>query len=47
MEGKVLIDKVDIAYCAEIYHSRETKQGRRLFDSKGLPRKAKTDALAV
>lgn len=46
MDGnKALIDEADMAYCAEIYHSRDTKQGRRLFDSNGLPYKLKTNSL--
>ncbi len=48
MDGnKTLIDEVDVAYCAEIYHSRNAKQGRRLFDSNGLPYKLKTGPLAA
>ncbi|MEP0807636.1 MAG: hypothetical protein HRF47_19330 [Chloroflexota bacterium] len=47
MDGnKNLIDEADIAYCAEIYHSRKTKQGRRLFDDDGLPYTPKTGPLA-
>ncbi len=35
-----------MAYCAEIYHSREPKQGRRLLDNMGLPKETKTRPLA-
>ncbi len=37
---KVLIDKADVAYCAEIYHQRGVK-GRKLFNSDGTPYKPK------
>ncbi|MEW6287658.1 MAG: helix-turn-helix domain-containing protein [Chloroflexota bacterium] len=48
MDGnKTLIDEADVAYCAEIYRSRNTKQGRRLFDNNGLPYKPKTGPLAT
>ena len=48
MDGnKTLLDEADMAYCAEIYHSRDTRQGRRLFDDAGLPRKPKTGPLAI
>jgi predicted site-specific integrase-resolvase len=44
--NKVMIDQADMAYCAEIYHSRQTKQGRRLFEKNGLPYKPKTGPLS-
>jgi len=44
--NKVMIDRADMAYCAEIYHSRQTKQGRRLFEKNGLPYKPKTGPLS-
>ena len=48
MDGnKTLLDEADVAYCAEIYHSRNPKQGRRLFDDNGLPYKPKTGPLAL
>ncbi len=37
---KVLLDKADVAYCAEIYHQRGIK-GRKLFNSDGTPYKPK------
>jgi predicted site-specific integrase-resolvase len=45
--NKVMIDQADMAYCAEIYHSRQTKQGRRLFEKNGLPYKPKTGPLSL
>jgi len=45
--NKILIDAADVAYCAKIYHDRNTKQGRRLFDDDGLPYKLKTGPLAA
>jgi hypothetical protein len=44
--NKILIDAADIAYCAKIYHDRDTRQGRRLFDKYGLPYKKKTGQLS-
>jgi len=44
--NKVLVDAADIAYCAKIYHDKNTKQGRRLFDRNGLPYKNKTSPLS-
>jgi len=43
--NKVLLDEADVAYCAGIYH-RFGKQGRKLFDEKGLPYKPKTGSLS-
>jgi hypothetical protein len=37
---KVLLDRADIAYCAEIYHQRGVK-GRKLFNPDGTPYKPK------
>lgn len=37
---KVLLDKADVAYCAEIYRQRGIK-GRKLFNSDGTPYKPK------
>jgi predicted site-specific integrase-resolvase len=46
--NKILIDEADVAYCAEIYHSIQAgKQGRTLFDDKGLPYKPKTGPLSL
>jgi hypothetical protein len=45
--NKVMIDQADMAYCAEIYHSRQAKQGRRLFKKNGLPYKPKTGPLSL
>ena len=36
---KVLINEADVAYCAEVYHSRGGSQGKRIFDRNGLPYK--------
>jgi len=38
-KNRVLLNEVDVAYCASIYHNRDPKQGRRLFESNGLPYK--------
>jgi len=46
-KNRVLLDEADIAYCATIYHTRDPKQGRRLFDSQGLPYKRKTGPLSL
>ena len=37
---KVLLDKADVAYCAEIYRRRGIK-GRKLFNSDGTPYQSK------
>jgi len=45
--NKILIDAADVAYCAKIYHERNTKQGRRLFEHNGLPYKPRTRSLTA
>jgi excisionase family DNA binding protein len=48
MDGKkTLLDEADVAYCAAVYHSGDPKQGRRLFDGEGRPRKPKTGPLVL
>ena len=42
---RILYDEADIAYCAEIYR-RKGKQGRKIFDEKGIPYVPKNGALA-
>ncbi|HAD07013.1 MAG TPA: hypothetical protein DCE76_07610, partial [Anaerolineaceae bacterium] len=43
---KIYLNEADVAYCAEIYHSRGGK-GKWLFDKNGLPYKPKTGPLAM
>ncbi|WP_322510108.1 hypothetical protein [Anaerolinea sp.] len=45
--NKTLLDEAGVAYCTEIYHSRNPKQGRQLFDDRGLPYKPKAGPLAL
>ncbi len=40
--NKVLLDEADIAYCAEVYRTKNAKRGRKLFDSRGMPYQTKT-----
>ncbi len=40
---KVLLDRADVAYCAEIYHKKGAK-GRKLFNSDGTPYKLKRES---
>jgi len=43
---KVLLDKADVAYCAEIYRKKGVK-GRKLFNPDGTPYKSKRETLRI
>jgi hypothetical protein len=36
---KILLNEADIAYCVEVYRKFGGRQGKRIFDSNGLPYK--------
>ena len=47
--NRKMLKAQDVAYCAKIYHRYKElgTQGRRIFDEKGMPYKAKTGELAM